>query len=598
MAPTSWSPVDEYKQRQNVHQKRVEELETRHIALGYIRLLFIIAIMTTAWLSLGKRQSSPWLIGIPALMFIASAVYHARLLRSQANARRAVSVYSEGLARVEDRWSRTTERALPEHLVASSLYARDLDIAGRGSLFELLCVARTRMGEHCLLDWLLNPPSVEIILQRQTSILELRGQLDFRERMAVSGEAVSVGVRPESLKTWAQSSSGFAGDRVRWLATGLRLLALGAALVWIADGMIAPLLGVLLLEWCVVRALKTQMAAVLSGTDEAFQNLRLVSALLIEIEQQSLESPYLQELRQRLLAEEGAASDAIASLGTLVSYKDALNNPLVRLFNLPLMYSVHLAFAIQGWRQQHGGTLGAWLDAVGEMEALLSLATYSYEHPEDPFPTFVDGPGRFDAQEIGHPLLPSEKCVRNSLSIGGQAKVLLISGSNMSGKSTLMRTVGINTVLAMCGAPVRAKQLHLTPLRIGASLLVNDSLQRGASRFYAEIEKLQAVCSLAQQPGAPVLFLLDELLQGTNSTDRMIGAQGITRELVRSGAIGILTTHDLSLTAIDDGDGSLKNLHFQDSIVNGKMQFDFLLRDGVVTKSNGVELMRLIGLKV
>jgi DNA mismatch repair ATPase MutS len=175
--------------------------------------------------------------------------------------------------------------------------------------------------------------------------------------------------------------------------------------------------------------------------------------------------------------------------------------------------------------------------------------------------------------------------------------VLLISGSNMSGKSTLMRTVGVNTVLAMCGAPVRAERLRLTPMRVGASLLVNDSLQEGHSRFYAEIEKLSRICKIEDASGG-AMFLLDELLQGTNSKDRMVGAQGVIRALVEAGAIGIVTTHDLALAEMEGLSGDLKNMHFQDEIVDGEMRFDFRLREGAAMRSNGVELMRLIGLKV
>jgi DNA mismatch repair ATPase MutS len=232
------------------------------------------------------------------------------------------------------------------------------------------------------------------------------------------------------------------------------------------------------------------------------------------------------------------------------------------------------------------------------MEALLSIAAYSYEHPDDVFPEFVEGMPTFHAEELGHPLIPVAKCVRNTVSISGETRALLISGSNMSGKSTLMRSVGINTVLAMAGAPVRAQCLRLTPLRVGASILVNDSLQEGSSRFYAEITRLRHICDLAEQH-PPVLFLLDELLQGTNSKDRLIGAEAVVRELIGSGAIGIVSTHDLALTDMQhSGESRLQNMHLQDKIEDGRMTFDFKLRPGVVTKSNGVELMRLIGLKV
>ncbi|WP_245536126.1 MutS-related protein [Terriglobus roseus] len=454
------------------------------------------------------------------------------------------------------------------------------------------------MGELWLLQWLIAPAPLETIYQRQQAVMELHDKVDFRERMAVSGNEVEAGVAPEALRQWATSPSGSMQGWMRWVALVLAALALCATFAWLQDGTRLPLLAVLLVELCVARYFKDQMTAVMRGTDNSLKTLELFSALFREIEREDFQTKRLIELKRDLLSHETSASAAIDALGKIVSYKNTLSNPLLKPFDLLLMYSVQLAFAIQRWRKLHGEAVPVWLDALGEMEALLSIAAYSYEHPDDPFPTFTDGPAHLDMQEVGHPLIPASSCVRNSVTIGGTTRVLLISGSNMSGKSTLMRTVGVNVVLAMCGAPVRARRMELTPVTVGASLVVNDSLLRGKSRFYAEIEKIQAICELARKSELPVLFLLDELLQGTNSNDRLLGAAGITQELVDCGAIGILTTHDLSLTAIEKGEGWIKNAHFQDFIVEGEMRFDFRLRDGVVTKSNGVELMRLIGLKV
>ena len=203
-----------------------------------------------------------------------------------------------------------------------------------------------------------------------------------------------------------------------------------------------------------------------------------------------------------------------------------------------------------------------------------------------------------DGEALGHPLIAAAKCVRNDVTLDTETRVFLVSGSNMSGKSTYLRTVGVNIVMAMAGAPVRAKHLRLTPLTIGASIQVNDSLQEGSSRFYAEITRLRSIYDMAAER-PPVLFLLDELLQGTNSKDRRIGAEGVLRGLLERGAIGIVTTHDLALTELEGlPEGALINMHFQDDLENGRMRFDFLLRAGVITKSNGLELMRSIGLKV
>ncbi len=592
------SPAEEYKRRQRLHEQQEKTFEARHIGFGYVRLLLVFTIAATAWVSLLHHYLSPLLIVIPILVFVVIAVMHARVLKRQSIAHHAAEVYRKGLARIEDRWPRTTQRDLPTDLITSSLYAADLDVVGKGSLFELLCVARTRMGERRLLEWLLTAAPLEMIYQRQRAVVELRDLLDFRERMAISGQDVLTDIVPEALKDWAGASSGSMRVWLRWVAVVLAVLAIGTAFIWLKYGLFLPLLAVLLAEAAFARFLKGQMLTVMKGTEKSFQTVKLFSILLRELERETFQTDHLNEIKRTLVSHQTVASDAVSALGNLVSYQDALRNPLIRLLNLPLMYSVHLTFAIQRWRQDYGSAIDSWLDALADIEALLCIATYSYEHPDDPFPRFVNGPAIFEAQKIGHPLIPVDACVRNSLSLGTEEKVLLISGSNMSGKSTLMRTVGINVVLAMCGAPVRASEMQLTPLLIGASLLVNDSLARGTSRFYAEIEKIQAICELARKGGLPVLFLLDELLQGTNSNDRFVGAQGVTRELVHSGAIGILTTHDLSLTAIENGEGWIKNVHFQDHIVNGKMQFDFQLRDGVVTNSNGLELMRLIGLKV
>ena len=257
------------------------------------------------------------------------------------------------------------------------------------------------------------------------------------------------------------------------------------------------------------------------------------------------------------------------------------------------------SLAAERWRRVHGHAVRSWLAVIGEIEALICLANYSYEHPDDPFPEFVQGAACFDATDLGHPLVAAAKCVRNDVRLSDGKRVFLVSGSNMSGKSTLLRTVGVNAVLAMAGAPVRAQGLRLTPLHVGASIRINDSLQDGSSRFYSEITRLRKLFDLAGDGGPSLLFLLDELLQGTNSHDRRIGAEGVVCALLNRGAIGLVSTHDLALAEIGGSlNGQLSNVHFQEEFENGRMHFDYKLRAGVVTKSNGLALMRSIGLDV
>ena len=609
--PLVAGPLEEYRRRVLAHEERASKLKATHLWLGYLRLATVVGFLAAAWFGVFLKEGPRWLVVVPMVLFVVVGVWLGRVSRRLGVARRAAEMYRLGMARVEDRWVGLEEREVPGGLsgearvkLAASLYAEDLDIVGRGGVFELLCRARTRMGEETLLTWLLEPAAVREVLERQEAVEELRGRVDFRERMGVAGETAAVGVQAEGLLEWAATEDMLTQRWMPWVAGALTVMVVAAFGLWVSGRGIGALLVVLLVEAGVRRPFEKKIEAVLGGTDRALKNMQLLAGLLREMEAEEFASARLVEVARKLrshdVAGAGAGSGAIGRLAKLGEYTDSLDNPFVKLVNLPLMYSVQLAWAVQRWRRRHGGAVRLWLEAVAEMEALLSLATYAYEHPGDVFPEFVEGGACVEAEEMGHPLIAAAKCVRNSLRIGGQTRVLLISGSNMSGKSTLMRTLGVNTVLAMCGGTVRAKRLRLTPLKIGASLLVNDSLQEGHSRFYAEIEKLGRICALAESGGeGGVMFLLDELLQGTNSKDRMVGAEGVVRALVEAGAIGMVTTHDLALAEMEGlPPGAMRNMHFQDEIVEGQMRFDFTLREGVAMKSNGVELMRLIGLKV
>jgi len=277
---------------------------------------------------------------------------------------------------------------------------------------------------------------------------------------------------------------------------------------------------------------------------------------------------------------------------------DSRENLFMRIIGPVLLWTTQLAFAIEHWRLVHGRAVRLWLETVGEIEALSSLASYAWERPADPFPEFATTGPLFESEGLGHPLIPEARSVKNDIMLGRGTRLIVVSGSNMSGKSTLLRTVGVNAVLAMAGAPVRARRLRLSAIAVGASIRVTDSLKGGTSRFYAEITRLKHLMELAAGE-MPVLFLLDELLHGTNSHARRLGAEGVVRGLVRLGAAGLVTTHDLALAHVADALAPQgMNVHFQDHLENGKISFDYILRSGVVRKSNALELMRSIGLDV
>jgi len=589
------TPIQEYQQRLQERESRAARHERIHIRLGNIRLLLFVTAVVIAWEAFRAHALSGWWLALPLVAFVGVAANHAQVLRARDLALRAAAFYRQALARIEDRWAgagQTGERFADPHHV----YAADLDLFGRGSLFELLSTARTRMGEETLAQWLLAPSPVDQIMERHAAVSELRESLDFREDLAVLGEDAGVGVHPDALARWAEAPNRMNYPWLPWLAMLLAVLAVASLVLWGLRGIAAPLVTVLLVEAILRYWLRKPIEQVMHGAESAFHDLELLAGVLARVEAESFQSPRLQALQKELRSSRGSA--AIARLSSIVDLIDSRGNLFVAVIDVPLMYSVQVALAAERWRQAHGSAVRVWLRALGEIEALLALAAYSYEHPADPFPEFPRSGTCFEAEAIGHPLLPVAVCVRNDVGLCNEVRGLLVSGSNMSGKSTLLRAVGINAVLAMAGAPVRAGRLRLTPLRVGASIRINDSLQEGSSRFYAEITRLRKLFDLAGGD-PPLLFLLDELLQGTNSNDRRIGAEGLVRALLSRGAIGLVSTHDLALTEIEaPPDGHLQNVHFQDAFAGGKMVFDYKLRPGVVTKSNGLELMRSIGLDV
>ncbi|MCA9073306.1 MAG: hypothetical protein KDA84_30490, partial [Planctomycetaceae bacterium] len=321
--------------------------------------------------------------------------------------------------------------------------------------------------------------------------------------------------------------------------------------------------------------------------DAAGQGLAILAQVLEVIEKEQFQTPRLKQLREQLNTDGRPPSWEIARLSRMMeNLRNCLQNQFFALFGFILCLEVHLVHAIEVWREHVGPHIADWLASVSQFEALSSLAGYTYEHPQDPLPQIVEDFPLLEGKQLGHPLLPHNVCVRNDIRLDEDLRLILVSGSNMSGKSTLLRTIGTNVVLALCGAPVRAESFQLSPMQVGTAMRINDSLQDGKSLFYSVVSRLKMVVDLSHQ-NRPLLFLLDEILQGTNSHDRRVGAEGVIRKLVEDGAIGLVTTHDLALTEIVDTlDGRAINCHFEDQLVNGKMSFDYSIRPGVVQKSN------------
>jgi hypothetical protein len=453
------------------------------------------------------------------------------------------------------------------------------------------------MGEETLAGWLLGPADVAEIRARHDAIRDLATRLDFREDLAVLGEDARTGVHPDALIAWAESTESLPRGAARIIVPLLSLATMATAILWLVTGFALPFGILLLANGVVILWLRHRLEVILARTDRAFDDVELLQSIVERVERESFASERLRALVARLQSQTEPASRAMKRLGMIVDMVRSRESLILRTLDWPLLYSVNMGYVAEAWRKRHGVVVRQWLAAVGELEALVSLATFHYEHPEDVFPEFVTGPATLEVHSLGHPLIAAAACVRNDVTIEGESRVLLVSGSNMSGKSTLLRSVGTSVVMAMAGVPVRATSMRLTPLQLGASIRINDSLHEGSSRFYAEVKRLRAILDLAGREPY-LLFLLDEFLQGTNSQDRRIGAEGALSALVERGAIGLTSTHDLALTAVSGGNHWVHNVHFEDELVGGQMRFDYKLREGVVTKSNGLELMRAMGIKV
>jgi len=585
----------EYSRRLKDRESSAAQLQRKHLWLGNARIAVFLGILVQCWIT-GKTgfPSVYWLL-VPVAAFIALVIAHRRVVAGLNSARRAVAVYGRGLARIEDRWAGSGETG-DEFKDPLHLYAEDLDILGDGSLFQLLSTARTNMGKQCLARWLLTHAELPEIRERQAAVAELKSRLDLREDLAVAGESERIAAKPAPLIAWAREESGLKDGR--WWAAVLAALCIAAIVVgfkWLWT----PFVAVLLINGIITSRARHRLEKIFAGIGDTHKDLDSLALLLRRIEAEKFQSPMLQQLHARLLTLGLAPSACIARLDTLADLDDSRHNWFVRVFDIPLLYSMQVAFALERWRRTYGSGIEAWLEVVGEIEALLSIAAYSYEHAQDPFPEFApaDAGPCFEGDALGHPLLPADRCVRNDVRLGGSSQVLLVSGSNMSGKSTYLRVVGINSVLAMMGAPVRATGLRLSRVAVAASMRVSDSLQKGISHFYAEIKRLRQVVDLSTTQ--PTLFLLDEVLQGTNSHDRRVGTEGVLRTLIHNSAIGLVTTHDLALTSLEEVfPERVRNAHFQERFADDSLSFDYRLRPGVVTTSNGVELMKSIGLDV
>ena len=605
-----------YRRQLETFERVAGDLRSQSSRLSWARLAIAASGVVLLWPIVFAEVLHVGWLGLPVLAFMALVTVHERIEGRRRRADKAIEYLRQGLARLDGDWvgqgcdgARFVDPAHP--------YASDLDLFGRGSLFEFVCAARTADGQATLAGWFKVPSEASVIWSRQAAVDELRGRDELRLDLALIGDDLGDGVDTAALVAWAEAPAILTARWPAVVAGVLAVVNLVTLVAWAApisqrvleaaqgsgqldmfEGILpfalASLVSVIFAKW---HGAKT--GRVLHGADRPQQDLALLAAMLGRLEDERFEAPELSGLADALAAGGQPPSRAIARLTRLVEIEESRHNMIFAMFGGLVHTGTQLAHAMENWRKRHGGSVRAWVDAVARFEALSSLARHGYENPEDTFPEFVEGAPRFSAVGMTHPLLAASKAVRNDVALGGEsARLWVVSGSNMAGKSTMLRTVGANVVLALAGAPVRARSMQLTTLQLGASMRIVDSLQEGASHLYAEIRRFRSIVDLCSGP-IPLLFLLDEVLHGTNSSDRRAGAAAVVRTLVDAGALGMITTHDLALAKIADDLGDAgANVHFIDHMQDGELAFDYTLREGPVQRGNALELMRAIGLDV
>jgi hypothetical protein len=596
-----------YAARAKEHDSRAEYHARRAEWLSHARVLaFLVGVVAGL---LGFWGGSPVLAGLIALLagagFLLLVALQGRVLRAEDSARRYARVNRDGQARTTGAWRELSELGT-DYLVIDHPFAADLNLFGRGSLFQRINVAHTRLGQAKLAQLLTAPANAGEIALRQAAAKHLSGELDFRHALeALSLEAVTPSGRPppdpEPVLRWAEAKPELI--RRRWLVWSARILpfctvaGLVATFSFQQPAMLwaLPLLGQLGVLWS-AREVTSRVFHLLTLF---YPVLARYSEMLRVIESRSFRDPLGNSWAARLRSTGREASRALAGLGRRLAWYEVRHNGLVYPFlDVLFCWDVHATLALEAWQAAFGSQARAWLEVIGELEAMSSVAGLVHDEPSFTFPEIVTDRALFVADGLGHPLLDANRRVVNDVKLPEPGRALLVTGSNMGGKSTLLRSMGLGSVLANAGAAVCARRLVISPLAVRTCLNVLDSLEANQSHFYAEVRRLKGTLD-ATQESLPVLFLLDEILHGTNARERGIGARWLLAELLRRGALGAVTTHDLDLTTLpDELSGRVELVHFQEDVVDGKMTFDYRVRPGPVTAGNALRLMRLLGLDV
>lgn len=593
------SPKESFEIRINDFQLVEKELKKKTNNWTLIRgAAFLFAAIST-YLSIKLFGS-----GIAILTFVISFGFflftvsnHLKLVLELRKAQLLVKINKGELNRLDNNFAGISNGL--NYAIQNHNYASDLDLFGSQSVFQLLNRTHTYAGGQLLADWLNNPAPKTEIIERQKALIDLIKKIEFRQNFEVVAMLSDKVANPTSdLLNWIQQPQNETikkplfkyGKQLPFLTLAVLVGAILGFYTYYFVGLI------LLIQGIILKLIDKEAGEALTQTEPAGETLKPYSELMQLIENEKFTSKKLQELSDKI----EKASKSVANLGKIIHQLSYRSNPIAALGSIIFMLDLRNFINLENWKAENKNKLANWLDAVSEFEALNSLSGYQFANPEYAIPQISDETITLNTNGLGHPMINKKSRVYNDFSINGSYKSIILTGSNMSGKSTFERTVGVNIVLALMGTVVCAKEFEVSEMRLFTSMRTQDSLENDTSSFYAELKRLELLIKLtnSSETNKPIFYLLDEVLKGTNSKDRHTGAKALILQLKKRNTAGIISTHDVELGDEFEGNEFVKNYSFSSEMIDNQLVFDYKLKNGVCHSFNASELMRRIGIEI
>ncbi len=592
---------EHYQKRYNRYEKLVKKLARIADRISNLRLfVFIggcglaIALYRTVFLSIGA-------LVLTALGFAFLVIRHNRVLVAKGYALALYSINENSLKRLDGKWT-SFQDVGEDFKDENHAYATDLDIFGHGSLFQWLNSAQTIFGRRKLKEVMTQlPDHPEEIIKRQEAILELSVKLAWRQRFIAEG-MISSGkmTDAEPLLNWAGEINEFYCKPTVKVVFLIMPIVTTLLIIFYYLTVLVPFYWPLLalgIQALILFSSSKERSRALNGVFKYEDSIKVYYRMLRLLEKKRFTTDLLSKFQSQLRSRDKIpAYKQVEKLAKIADSIASRGNAIFLIINIIALWDYQCMIALEKWKKRSGRLLPKWLHTIGEIEALISLAVIAHDHPKWTIPKIVEGPPFLKANALGHPLLSTERVV-NDLNLQSSSGILLITGSNMSGKSTLLRTAGLNLVLAYAGAPVCADKFSCSFMRVYSCMRVSDNLEKSISSFYAELLRIKMIVE-ASKDIRPLFFLLDEIFKGTNSQDRHTGAKILIKQLSQKGAVGLVSTHDLELGELErESGGKVKNFHFREYYLNDQIHFDYKLRLGKATTQNALYLIRLVGIE-